>query len=159
MTDEDNFAAVVAGAVLRAGDEEIQAEVLNDLVANTGSGTTLEKAITDLRTMERRAGDFGMEIAGSMILPVLIAAASKLWSAYLSRLSEQAGVKLADYTLDQIKAIAKRIWRSDDTVVSVKEFELFVREAAGKEQLPPDQIDRLVKALHSLRMEDELSKI
>ena len=158
MTNEDAFAAIITDAVLRAGDEDIQAYVLEDLVKNTTASKDLETTIAEMRSMERRQGDFGMEIVGSLLLPVLVEAAKQLWSAYVKRLSKKTGETLADYTLDGIKAVARRIWKGEETATSVDEFEELVLQAAEKEGLSAEQTNGIVEALRSARVKDELDK-
>ena len=156
MTNEDTFAAIITGAILRASDEDIQAYVLEDLLKMTTGSKDLETTITEMRSMDRRPGDFGIEIAGTLLLPVLIEAAKQLWEAYVKRLSEKAGEALADYTIDGIKAVAKRTWNGEETFISVNEFEALVIQVAEKEGLSQKQTNGIIEALHSTRVNDEL---
>lgn len=147
MKNDDEFAAWIAGAVLRRSGEDIQAEVLDDLVQKTGPADSLETHIEAARTASKRAGDFGAEFIGAMLLPVLIEAGKELWAAYLKKLTENAGEQLAAMTVDGVKTLAHRIWSGEEKAVTAADYEKLVRVAAAKEGLSSEQTDILVAGL------------
>ncbi len=147
MKNDDEFAAWIAGAVLRSGGEDIQAEVLDDLVEKTGPAGSLETEIEAARKASKRPGDFGAEFIGAMLLPVLIEAGKELWAAYLKKLTEKAGEELAALTVDGVKMLAHRIWSGEEEAVTAADYEKLLRAAAAKQGLSPDQTDQLVARL------------
>jgi hypothetical protein len=156
MTNEDQFAALITGGILRAGGEDIQAQVLDELVQSAGSAT-LQERIAEGRKLERRPGDFGMEIIGALIVPILVEATTQFWTAYVKRMTEKAGSDLADLSLSSIRKLALRIWRGEEDNANLSELESLVREVARKEGLQPQQIDSLVAKVRDAKVAQQFA--
>lgn len=149
MGKEDEFAAVVTKAILQAGGDEIQVAVLDDIVEGSKVSGSLDASIAAVKTAKRRPGDFGMEIVGALLIPVLIEAAKQFWAAYVKKLAEKTGGDLAELTVTQAKDVARRIWTGEEAFVSVSDFETLVRSAAKREGLSAEQTDKLVRDLRN----------
>jgi hypothetical protein len=147
MRDDDEFAAWIAGAVLRKSGEDIQAEVLDDLIQKTEASESLDTQMQTALATSHRPGDFGAEFVGAMVLPVLIEAGRGLWTAYTKTLTENAGEHLATITADSIKRLAHRIFSGEEKAVSREDYERFVRAAASRRGLSSEQTEVLVAAL------------
>jgi hypothetical protein len=157
VNNEDEFAVMIADAVLKTSGDVIQVEVLNELAQSARAIGDLDRQIAETRKFERRPGDLGMEIVGALVIPILIEAGKQFWAIYIKKLSEKSANVLAEYTISEIRKLAERIWRGEDTLISVGKFETLVREAAAKEGLALDQTERLVTALRSRNVVDELN--
>lgn len=148
MTIEDQFSLEIARKVLKTTDEEVQLEVLNQMAK--GKDGNLDDQIKEAKAVSKQAGDFGMEIIGPMIIPVLIEAGKSLWKLFVKKLGEKAMDKGADYTFDKIKELIKNIWNGKDSHVTVNDYENELKKAALAEGLSSEQTDRLIKAVRSI---------
>jgi hypothetical protein len=159
MKNDDEFAAWIAGVVLRSSGEDIQAEVLEDLVHKTGPADSLDKQIEEAWTASKRAGDFGAEFIGAVLLPVLIEAGKELWSVYLKKLTEKAGEQLAAMTIDAVKMLAHRIWSGEEKSVTAADYEKLLRAAAAKHGLSFHQTEQLVAGLRDPELARALNPV
>lgn len=156
MKAEEYFSAVIAAAVLKSADEDIQAEVLADLVEKTNADSDLESQINDAMKSGKRAGDFGMEIIGPLLIPVLIEAGKELWKLFIKKLGDKATDKLAEFTVEKVKKIAHSIWSGSENSVSVIEYEKLVRKAAKEQELSSEQTEKLILSLKSNNVKELL---
>lgn len=129
--------------------------MLDNLVEHVGSAT-LQERIAEGWTMERRPGDFGMEIVGALLVPILVEAAKQFWASYVKRLSEKAGSDLADLSLTSMKNLAARIWSGKETSANLGELEALVRDIA-QGRLPREQIDGLVAKLRNAKVAEQFT--
>src|ERR1700730_14690439 len=105
---DDELAVWLGGCALRAADEGIQASVLEALGEEVKSGKGLDEALATVTTFDRRAGDFGAEIIGPLLLPILIEALKAFWNAYAAELQKKAVGTLVDLTVDEVKSIFRK---------------------------------------------------
>jgi len=152
LQDGEQFAAALTDLVLRADDEDIQAEVLGDLMQRAERSGSLDVEIARSREVGRRSGDFGMEIVGPLLIPILIEAGKHLWAAYVKELGDKAASGAATATVDGARALVRRMWRGDEVPVGPAQFEAAVRAAAAKEGLPANETDALVARLRAERV-------
>lgn len=102
MREDDQAAAMLASIVLRANDREIEAMTL-EAIANDPETSDLDASVKDASQSEARAGAFGMEVAGALIVPILIEAGRQFWKAYSEKLMEKAGEDVAGWTISKFK--------------------------------------------------------
>lgn len=102
MTEGDQAAAVLAAAILRTNDRDIEAMTL-EAVAENSKYEDLDSAVTEASQSDAKAGAFGMEIVGAIVVPILIEAARQFWKAYSEKLIEKGGEELVDWTIDKFK--------------------------------------------------------
>jgi hypothetical protein len=146
----DLFAGALTSAVLNARGDDVQAAVIDDMVDRLDTEGDLDKQLERAGSTRSQAGDFGMEIAGAIVIPVLVEAAKALWAAYVKKLSEKAADDLANLSYKQVVKLAHWLW-STESEVSVA-FEPLLRAAAAKRGLLPIQIEALLAAVHSPEM-------
>lgn len=158
MKDDENFAIWLAAATLRSADREIDALTLDDLARQAQQSGDLERELDAMRRFDRRGGDFGAEIVGAVVIPILIEAGKQLWAAYLKKLTDKATGKLADVTAEEVSAFIKQTWSTngDDSRAS---YERILQEEAAKQGLSQSQTDGLIAALNQRRMADEVAKV
>lgn len=155
MKENEKFAVWLAGATLRSGEDEIGALTLDSLEQN--STETLDDELAKMGKFDRKGGDFGAEIIGPLVIPILIEAGKQLWAAYLKKLTEKAAAGLADATADTVKKLLKSEWTSNDRTVS--EYEILLRAEAAKQGLPEAQTEKLAEALRRPRMAQEIGLV
>lgn len=158
MKDDEKFAIWLAGATLRSADREIDALTLDDLSRQVQQNGNLESELEEMRRFDRRGGDFGAEIIGAVVIPILIEAGKQLWAAYLKKLTDKAAGKLADVTADEVSALITRTWSTpgDDSRAS---YERILQAEAAKQGLSQSQTEGLIAALNQRRMADEVAKV
>jgi hypothetical protein len=156
MTDDEQFAVWLAGMTLRAADREIAALTLDDLSSQAEQGKGLSAALADMQHFDRSGGDFGAEIIGPLLIPVLIGVGKQLWAAYLKDITGKAASGLADLTAKSAKDYLKRHWSRENAPV-VAEYERLLRAAATKQGLGEQQIDELVAAVRGPGMVREVA--
>lgn len=152
----DLFAGILASAALSASGEEVQAAVVDDMVSNLAHDGDLASQIARATPPRKGAGDFGMELAGAILVPVLVEAAKELWAAYLEKLGEKAGGKLADLTYEHAAKLVQWLWSGDEKRQVEDDFEQLLRVAADAQGLSSQQVDALVMAVRSPGMKDAL---
>ena len=108
-----------------------------------------------MRQFDRKGGDFGAEIIGPLVIPILIEAGKQLWAAYLKKLTEKAGNNLADLTVDGVKTIVRRQWAGPDGSAA-EDYEKLLREAASKQGLAQAQTDQLIAAVRGSQKRGEI---
>lgn len=157
MKDDDKFAMWLAGATLRSADREIDALTLDDLARQAQHSGDLESELDAMRRFDRRGGDFGAEIIGAVVIPILIEAGKQLWAAYLKKLTDKAAGKLADVTAEEVSAFIKQHWSTpgDDSRAS---YETILQAEAAKQGLSQSQTEGLIAALNQPRMAHEVAK-
>lgn len=155
MRPEDEFAGWMAAATLRTADEEIQAIFLDDVLEQAREGQGLDRALADASKSERRPGDFGMEIAGSLLVPVLIEAGRQFWAIYIKKLAEKGADKLSEATIASLKRMVKKAWSGEDTEVR-DDLARLIRVAGEKQGLQAEAIEKLVSAIQAERFANEL---
>jgi hypothetical protein len=156
MKLQDEFAGWMAGAALRSADEEIQAIFLDDVLDQVREGEELDTALTRTLKSERRSGDFGMDIVGPLIVPVLIEAGRQLWRIYAKKLTEKAADKLSDATITGVKKIVKNLWSGNEGQEVRNDFEKLIRVAGEKQGIQSDVIEKLISGIQAERFPDEL---
>ena len=118
---------------------------------------TLGAALDDLRSFDRRPGDFGVEFVGPLLLPIVVEAARQLWASYLKGLTDKGGAQLATMTVEAVKGLIKHIWSQEKNLSS--RYAALLRAEAERQGLPTDQIERLVRTVSGPALEEELGKL
>lgn len=147
MQRDDEVTLWLAAATLEADGQSIATFELDELKANVEAGKPLDDALREMRHFDQKAGDFGAEIIGPLLVPIVVEAAKQLWSGYIKQLAEQGSKQLAELTIDAAKSLLKRVW-SREADVSQRYAEL-IRSEATRQKLPPEQVERLVQAVAS----------
>lgn len=155
MREEEKFGIWIAGATLRAGQHEIDALALDDLARQAQNSGDLDRQLAEMRRFDRKGGDFGAEIVGAILIPILIEAGKQLWAAYVKKLADKAAGALADATSDGVAELVKRHWHGS-TDDAAQEFASIIRDVGARHKLPQAQVDELIAALQSPAMAKEL---
>ncbi|MDG4878265.1 hypothetical protein P9273_24630 [Mesorhizobium sp. WSM4935] len=157
MDEQDKFAIWIAASTLRSGNREIDALALDDIAQQVRGSGDLERELAAMRQFDRRGGDFGAEIVGAVVIPILIEAGKQLWAAYLKKLTDKAAGQLADVTADEVKALVRGRWSRVDESARA-DFETFLRAEAVRQGLSEAQTEGLLAALHQPGMPSEIAK-
>lgn len=145
----DSFAGVLTSVVLSVSGDDVQAAVIDDMVERLGTDGDLDRQLERANATGSRSGDFGMEIVGAIVVPVLVEAAKGLWAAYVKKLNEKVAGGLADLSYKQVVKLARWLWSSESGEQASAEFESLLRASATKRGLPPAQIEALIVAARS----------
>ena len=121
--------------------------VVDDLEERTRQGTPLSEGMATLERPERRAGDFGMAIAGTLLAPVLVQILKEFWSGYLKELEKEAEGALAKKTVDLAKHWFLSTLKGDGDSVPVEKLAQKLEELVAATKLGEDEKVRLLKAL------------
>lgn len=111
---------------------------------------TYNEAISAVVQHDPRAGDFGIEITGSMVAIALLGGLKVFWTAYLKRLEEKAGKKLADLTVDFVKHHFGVEIESSQRATLTRELKQDVQREADRLKIPDVQINPTVQALQAI---------
>jgi hypothetical protein len=156
VKEDEKFAVWIAGATLRSGDREVDALALDDPAQQAAKTGDLDKEIKTMGQFDRKGGDFGAEIIGAVVIPILIEAGKQLWASYFKKVSDKAAGALADATASQVTAFVKEHWSGTGDSATAK-YEQCLRDAAAKQGLSQPQTEALVKALRSPEMKKEIA--
>jgi hypothetical protein len=156
MDQSDELALWSASAWLRVSGYDLQSLIVEDLENQVGDGVPLSKALIAISTPEQRAGDFGMEIAGTLLAPILVELLKDFWSSYLKKLGETAGEALANATTGEVKKWFVSVMHGKDDGNALAELQGEVNQMAARKRLSPEEVARLLQALHSPELPNEL---
>lgn len=155
MTDSDRAAAMLTSMMLRASDRTIEAMALETIVDDPMI-TDLESAIVDASQSDVKAGAFGMEVVGVLVVPVLIEAAKQFWSAYSKKLMEKAGEELAGWTVSKFKNWFLQTETNERSEVRDGLIQK-VRSVGSERGMSAADIDALVVAMTPDRLSEALA--
>jgi hypothetical protein len=158
MDQGDELSLWLASAWLRASGDDVQSLVIEDLQEQIEQGKSMADGLDALSHSERQAGDFGMEIAGTLLAPVLIELLKDFWSGYLKKLGESAGGALAEETTKGVKGWFLSILhkKQDDKVL--RDLKTKVDQLAAERKLTGKEAARLLEALSGPKLAQELSE-
>ena len=147
MDQTDELSLWLAKGWLEASGDEVQALVVDDLEEQTRRGTPLSEGMAALERPERRAGDFGMAIAGTLLAPVLVQILKEFWSGYLNALEKETEGALAKKTVDLAKQWFLTKLKGNRDSVPVEKLTLKLEELVAAKKLGEDEKLRLLNAL------------
>lgn len=155
MTEGDQAAAVLAAAILKTNDRDIEAMTL-EAVAENSENEDLDSAVAEASQSDAKAGAFGMEIVGAIVVPILIEAARQFWKAYSEKLIENSGEALADWTIDKFK---DRFSKSSSTEQSELRDQLAEKiRAVGKaREMSEADLEAILNAMTSEKLSEALA--
>jgi hypothetical protein len=156
MRHEEEFSIWLAGGVLRAGGEDIQASVLEEVRDKVASGTPLDQALALVSRSERQAGDFGAEIIGPLLLPILIEGLKTFWNLYASELQKKVAGDLAKLTIEKVKDLFRSALGGAERDKTLTSMEEVIREVAAKRKLNAKATERLVALVLDPNVASEL---
>jgi hypothetical protein len=105
MADGSEILALWLGQKVSAEQGSATQEILfTDIAEQVEKGASFDDAVADVTKHDPRAGDFGVEVVGSLVAVALLNGLKAFWAAYAKELEEKAGKSLADITIDFIKA-------------------------------------------------------
>ena len=156
MDQSDEMSLWLANAWLRASGDEIQSLVVEDLREQIEEGRSMADGLNSLSHSERQAGDFGMEIAGTLLAPVLVELLKDFWTGYFKKLGESAGGAAADATTERVKDWFLSILhkKEDDKVLA--DLRDKVERLAAQKKLTRKEAARLIETLHGPSLAKEL---
>lgn len=156
MDQSDELSLWLANAWLRASGDEIQSLVVEDLREQVEDGRSMTDGLASLSHSERQAGDFGMEIAGTLLAPVLVELLKDFWAGYFKKLGESAGGAVAEATTKRVKDWFLSILhkKEDDTVLT--DLRDKVERLAAQKRLTQKEAARLLEALRGPKLVQEL---
>jgi hypothetical protein len=157
MEQSDELSLWLADGWLHASGDEIQRLLVEDLRDQVAQGVPLSDGIVSLSKSERRAGDFGMEIAGTLLAPVLVELLKDFWKGYLKRLGEDAGAALEDATTKGIKGWFVALLHKKEDDAALAQLKEKINQLADKKKLTRKESLRLLEALRSPKLAQELS--
>lgn len=144
MSDVDGIAVVLTTSILRADGRMIDAMALDAVAAKAKPGE-LEASLQDASRSEARAGAFGMEIAGAIIVPVLIEAAKLFWKSYSEKLLQEAGKEAATRTASAFKSWFVGTDREKQAEVTDQLADA-IRAVGSERELASSDIEALIAA-------------
>lgn len=140
----DEAAVVIAAAVLRGSDREIEALTLEAL-ASEADLTGIDQALAEAARSEKRGGAFGMEIVGAILIPVLIEAARQFWQSYSKNLVDKLGSSAAEATLARFRGWFLNAPANEQREAADR-LAIAIRTEGAKRGLAEIDIDALIAA-------------
>ena len=157
MEQSDELSLWSANALLQASGHELQSFLVVDLQEQVEQGKSLADGMAKLSVSERQPGDFGMEIAGTLLAPVVVELLKEFWSAYVKKLSDDTGGALADATTSRLKAwFVSTLGKKDDNG-ALADLETRIDHLAANKKLSRKEADSLLEALRSPKLAHELA--
>ena len=157
MDQSDELSLWFAGGWLRTSGDEIQSLLVRDLQDQVERGEPIADGIAALSQSERQAGDFGMEIAGTLLAPVLVQLLKDFWAGYLKKLGEGAGGALADATTKSVKAWFLSVLHKDGSQEILTQLQSRLDQLVARKKLSRKEATRLLDALADPKLALELS--
>jgi hypothetical protein len=150
MTDNDEIIVQLSSTILRIAEFEIEAASLEAIAEDKGA-QSLEFALSQSSKSAKRGGAFGMEIAGAILVPVLVSAVKDFWGAYQKKMMEKLGASAAEATLDQIRKWFAQVPAEQQQADSTA-LQDAIRRAAAAKGIAVEDVDALVAAVASQRL-------
>jgi hypothetical protein len=147
MKNADELTLWLGGALIEASGDPVETAVFEDVAEQSNGGHALDAVLRDIDRPERQAGDFGMEIAGTLMAPVLLGALRHFWSGYIAKLEDKAADNLADATIAGIKKLFAREITGPGKDALTAEIEAQVRSRAAARGIESAEVDKLVSLL------------
>lgn len=104
----------LARSILQAQNAPAQEILLDEIEDRVTAGASLHDATGSVIQTKTRAGDFGVEIAGSILAVVVTEGLKAFWGAYFDELRKKLGGKLADLTIDAVKRLFRKDLKGPD---------------------------------------------
>ena len=139
-------------ALLRASGHEIEALSLHALAQETDTDDLVDALAG---TSERRAGAFGLEIVGAILIPVLIEATKQFWNAYSKEVIQAAAEAAGKTTIDAFKAWFKSA-ESETREKAASDLADRIRAVGLERGLGEADIAALIAAAQVDRLEEAL---
>lgn len=121
--------------------------LLEDVADRVKEGGDLAGAIKGVTGHDPRAGDFGIEVLGSLVAMALIEGLKVFWAAYIKELEEKAGKSLANATLDYIKSLFKKDAIGPSASEIQAKMKGAIKDAAAKLNVDPAALDAALGAI------------
>ena len=139
--------------VLELHGSPTQELVFDEIYEQVGKGANLDDAIADVTKTNARAGDFGVEIAGSMIAVLLADALKAFWSAYVAELEKKLATKAVDLTFERVAGFFKSQALGPERDVLIKDISARISQAGVRLKLPQSDVDALTKETSTVILE------
>lgn len=143
MEQSERLSLWLAVHWLTVSDLPLQALIVEDLETQIEEGSSFSEGLRSLTANSRRAGDFGMEIAGSLLAPVLVELLKSFWSEYLKKLAEDAGGSAAELTIDEAKRWFKHNVAPNPASKPLKELLQSIDDLVAANRISAGDADRL----------------
>jgi hypothetical protein len=127
--------------------------VFDDIYEQVDHGKSLNDAIAKVTATNARAGDFGIEIAGSMMAVLLAEGLKAFWSAYIGELEKKLATKAANLTFDRVVNAFKLQAHGPDRDDLIKSVSVGIAEAGAKLNLPQSDVEALTKETSTVILE------
>ena len=121
--------------------------LLEDVSERVEEGSDLPSAIHAVTGHDPRAGDFGVEVAGSLVAMALLEGLKTFWAAYTKEIEEKAGKSLADATVEFVKSKFKHDIASTAAPAIESKIKDSISDAATKLNIDPAAIAPALKAV------------
>lgn len=157
MDQNDELSLWLAKGWLETSGDDVQALIVDDLEEQARSGKSLSEGIAALETPERRAGDFGMAIAGTLLAPVLVQILREFWTGYLKELEKEAEGAVAKKTIEFAKHWFFATVKGDPNSVPMGKLTSRLDELVAEKKLAEDEKVRLLAALRSDGLQQRLA--
>lgn len=156
MTSSDELIVWLSSGMLSSEDYYIDKLTLEKVLDGARS-QSLAQTLSRASTSQTRAGAMGLEIAGSIILPIVISAARLFWEAYEKRLMQKLGEEAADLTLDKVKDWFAAAPKPELDSAS-KELTASIKRIAAERALTEEEIAPLLEAVSQEKLKDLLTR-
>jgi len=156
MNQSDELTLWLAKGWLETSGDQVQALIVDDLGEQVRGGTPLSDGVVALERSDRRAGDFGMAIAGTLLAPVLVRMLKEFWDGYLKELEMETEGALAKKTVELAKHWfgANLIGKRDS--VPLERLKQQLEYLVAEKKLTAVEKARLLHALQSDRLQEHL---
>jgi hypothetical protein len=147
VSHEDAMALWFGRELSAVAGNATQEILLEDVSERVAEGTDLEAALGAVTKHEARAGDFGVEVVGSLVAVALVEGLKTFWAAYLRELEEKAGTSLADKTLDYFKSKFRSATKGPESVAIGAKIKAAIEASAAKLKVPAGDLAPTLDAI------------
>jgi len=157
MDQGDELSLWLARGWLQSSGDKIQSLVVEDLQEQAVGGTPVSEALASLAKSKRQPGDFGMEIAGTLLAPVLVEFLKTFWASYLKTLAEDTAKAVATATTQSIKALFVSVLHKDKDGPVTADLRGGIADLVARGKLTHQEAARLLTALNGAELPKALS--
>ncbi len=147
VANEDAMALWLGREISAAAGDISQEVLLEDIEERVLEGADLDTALAAVTKHDPRSGDFGVEVAGSLVAVAVIEGLKVFWGAYLKELEEKGGKWLAGKTIDFLKSKFRSDAAGPDRAELEAKIKTAIQASASKLSVPDSDLAPSLAAL------------
>jgi hypothetical protein len=148
MTTRDTDLALWLGRKVIVAQGSTTGEILlDDIAGRIADGADYQEAVNAVTAHDPHAGDFGVEIVGSMVAMAILEGLKVFWAAYITEVEKKAGKSLATATIDFVKDKFRKEMVGPERAAIETRMKNSIKNAAHRLKVSPNDLNSALDAI------------